>query len=169
MNVSSKIHRIQRALGLCALLLGCVANSQAFTYALRPCVEAKVSGSWVGVTKNDDIAILLVLETDKSGRLEIWFREKGKPGFLRRRVDGWEVAEDGSLKVLSDKGSSIDPRSVNLVKAKAQCSELSWSVIQAEFWIEGVAYAELSLSPLAEFRAKNRHLEMFFESLGEAR
>lgn len=163
-------HRIQRALGLCALLLGFGGNCLAYSPAVRPCAEAKLSDSWVGVTQ--DVAILLVLDADKSGWLQIWFKDKeGKPGKLSRRVESWQVAEDGNLQVRIDKKRvSHDLRSVNLLKANTQCRDSEFGAgIRADFWIEGVAYAELSLSPVAEFRAANRHLEMFFETLSKAR
>lgn len=153
-----------RVLSLAALLLVSSVDCAAYQPAVRPCAEEQLVGSWAGLTNDNRIAVLFTLEKDRTGRIEIWFRdERGEPEFISRRIENFEYSGDGNFRARGEVEQGKGARSVGIAKAHAECGEL-WSAIQAAVWLQGIAYAELSLEPLSVFRRKNRHLEIFFGS-----
>lgn len=154
-----------RVLNFAVMLLLSSVDCSAYEPAVRPCAEEQLVGSWAGLTKDNRIAVLFTLEKDKTGRIEIWFKdERGEPESVSRRIEHFEYSGDGNFSARGEVEQGKGSRSVGIVKAHAECSQL-WSAIQAAVWLQGISYAELSLEPLVEFRRKNRHLEIFFDSL----
>ncbi|WP_394481793.1 hypothetical protein [Roseateles sp. LYH14W] len=152
------------SIGLSLLLtsLSCAAVSPR----VGPCKAEQLAGSWAGVSAlGDGVAVLLILQPDKSGHFEIWAKEKnGVATTLQRRIEAWDAAADGTISFRNPPAPA--ERSVTALKAASVCVVDRPSTMNATFWVQDIAYAELTLEPLDTFLARRRHLEQFYRAIG---